>query len=169
MNTRRTWWRGTALAALVVALAAVGASSAGAKPKAAFAPKTGSYEGKGNFGAEQPNEVARLVKSGSAYSLEVGLDAPAECEDKALGASVPELLTIKVKVPVKGKTFSFKGKAPVRSVLEGQSAEVTLSGHFTGESAFTATVKSSVSVEAGNPSSTSCTIPTGTLTMKAGA
>ncbi len=155
---------------IVVVLAVAVVGSATAKPKASFEPETGHYSGSSSVEGKSFGEGAVVKDKGSTYTVELVVDVPAQCTDAALHAVIPTQLSYQVTVPLEGRSLSFKGNVPNRNgvIVANKNIGVTVDGHFTGDSALTATVKTKVSHEGSSPESTSCTVPSVTVKLKKG-
>jgi hypothetical protein len=148
--------RAVIVAVTALSLAAVVAGPAAAKPKPAFAPKVGEFSGD-SIAEGKSHSVFALVKSKRAVEVEIAF--PAKCQT-GTGPVVPTELLYKVVAQIKGHAISFKGQSVdlMKIVGFGAPSEVTLSGKFTGPSAFTAnaTVKAPAP---GAETETHCSVP----------
>jgi hypothetical protein len=131
--------RGGAILLCLAALTAIGAASAGAKPKKlAFTPKIGKYEGTATVGGDHLKVGSEVTKKGPKYTVTFGLSMPTTCES-AIGPQ-SDLFGAEIKAPVKGKAFSFKGPVENRNgEFNADTVDVKATGHFTSASAFGAT------------------------------
>jgi hypothetical protein len=162
--------RALLLVGIVAVLAAYFVASATAGPKSAFAPETGVYSGTSVVKGEKLAQKATVSKKGSKYSIEMTVNAPAECEDAELGISIPLPVSSVITMPVDDGMLSYKGNAIDQSSgqIGNKYTAVTLDGHFQGTDALTATVTVKVAAEGGNPNSTYCKIPPVTVKLKKG-
>jgi hypothetical protein len=166
MTSRSKIHRGIAVLLCVAGLAALFVTAAAAAPKSAFAPKAGSYSGTVATEGNNSHGSALVVKKGASYSVVESIPFGSTCETK-YGPVFTPLQTPDLKMPVKGKAFTYTGEVPTGGSGLGKM-KVKIKGHFTSASAFTATATAEVPYEAGNPEAPKCPVPSVTVKMKVG-
>jgi hypothetical protein len=167
MTMKRPIWRGGALLSLAVLAAAILVGPAGAKPKPAFAPKVGTYSGDSFAEGKTHSVFAKVTKKGTKYAAEVEIAVPAKCTSTENPTPLPTELLFKVPPQIKGHSISFKGNSVDVMQIVGYQvpSAISLSGRFTGNSAFTA----NVSVQAPAPgveSEVHCSVPATKLKLE---
>jgi len=137
---------------------------AGAKPR--FVPSVTTYHGTYSDANGTHEAIATVDDEKGKYRVDLHVELLGVCH--ATG-EFEALLPVTEGAPLKGRTFKFHGKTPVESEdIRNYYFTVTINGHFTSSSAFTATVSASASVEPGNPEPTDqCSAGPVTLKMKA--
>ncbi|HTT94536.1 MAG TPA: hypothetical protein VMF55_07670 [Solirubrobacterales bacterium] len=169
MKVRHTWLRGAVLAVLIVAMATIGVSSAGARPKGGFTPYVGNYRGIFKNEGSSVTAYGGVHKKGNQYSVFLAIPVPVTCTNE--GVSGGALLEVQEEVKVKGRSFSFKGKTPgTGDTVNNLYINLSMKGHFTSTKSFTVTVNASTSVEPEQQATTvACSGSPVTVQMKAGA
>jgi hypothetical protein len=150
-----------ALSILVLAglLAALAVVPAGAAPKPAFAPKTGTYLGTMTSSVGTGEISGQVGKEGKKYIVQTLLSSTETCEN---GLRFPG--GVSLQVPLKGKSFSATESGS--DSYTGGTATYKISGHFTSEKEFTGTASKTSAEGPKQPGSGTCSTGTMKFTLK---
>jgi hypothetical protein len=143
-----------ALAGLVAALAV---APAGATPKPAFAPKTGTYLGTMTTSSGTGEISGQVGKEGKKYTVQSLLSGTETCAD---GTRFPG--GVSIAAPLQGKSFSSTETGT--DSYTGGTATYRVSGHFTSEKEFSGTASKTSTEGSRMPDTGTCS--TGTIKFK---